>query len=93
MLSYFSNVEIMYQALEFTFSMIYLTISKYQSDVFLRSFTFFLKFCSLNVNGSAKWFNRILRSEFSFYRGTPITANKTVMHSKTATGHMLNFHI
>ena len=27
-----------------------------------------------------------------FYHGTPIIANKTVMHSKTATRHMQTFH-
>ena len=29
---------------------------------------------------------------FSFYRGTPVIANKNIMHSKTATRHMQTFH-
>ena len=33
-LSYMSDVEILYEALEFTFSMVYKTIAKYQSAVF-----------------------------------------------------------
>ena len=46
----------------------------------------------LNINSSAVVLNRILHSHFSFYHGTPIIANKNVMHSKTAKGHMQTFH-
>ena len=38
------------------------------------------------------WFNRILHSHFSFYRGSPFLANKNVKHSKTAKGNMQTFH-
>ena len=47
-----SDVEILYKALEFTFSMTYKTTAKYQPIVFPESITVFLKCRSLNVNSS-----------------------------------------
>ena len=52
MLSYMGDVEILYKAIQFTFSMIYRITAKFQPVVSLRSFTLFLKFRSLNVNSS-----------------------------------------
>ena len=87
-----SDEEIMHQALEFTFSMIYKTISKYQSVVFSEIIYIISEILQYKCKWLSHWFNRILHSEFSFYRDMPIKANKNVMHSKTAIGHVLTFH-
>ena len=52
-LSHMSDVEILYKALEFTFSMTYKTTAKYQPIVVPESiYSIFLKCRSLNVNSS-----------------------------------------
>ena len=61
-LSYTSDVEILYKVLEFTFTMIYRTSAKYQPVLSRRSFTLFLKVRSLNINSSA-----ICLTEFRIY--------------------------
>ena len=48
-----SDVEILYKALEFAFSMTYKTTAKYQPIVFPESIYSILKCRSLNINSSA----------------------------------------
>ena len=81
------DVKILYKALEFTFSMVYKTTVKYQPVVF-----FISEISQFKYKWLSHWFNGILLSHFSFYRGSPILANKNVKHLKTAAGHTQTFH-
>ena len=87
-----SDVEILYKALEFTCSMTYKTTTKYQPIVFPEITYIISEMSQFKCKWLSRRFNRILHSHFSFYRGTPIIANKKVMHPKTANGHMQTFH-
>ena len=87
-----SDVEILYRALEFTFSMIYKTTVKYQTVVFSEIIYIISEISQSKCKYLSHCFNRILHSHFSFYRGSPFLANKIVKHSKTVTGHMQTFH-
>ena len=91
MRSYKSDVEILYKALEFTFSIIYKATVRYQPVVFPEIIYIISEISYFKCKKLSHWFNRILHSHFSFYYGSPILLNKNVKHSKTATRHMQIF--
>ena len=71
---------------------IYKTNVKYQPVVFSETIYIISEISQFKCKKLSHWFNRILHSHLSFNRGSPILANKTVKHSKTAKGHMRTFH-
>ena len=61
-----SDGEILYKALEFTFSMIYKTTIKYQPVVFSEIIYIIFEISQFKCKFLSYWFNRILLSHFSF---------------------------
>ena len=70
-----SDVESLYKALEFTFSMIYKTTVKYQPVLFSEAIYIISEISQFKCKKLSHRFNRILHSHFSFYRGSPILVN------------------